>query len=123
MSPLRIFGSLALLLCAACTVALWWAFGLQNRPLPWLACWLASVNAVAFLGFGLDKWFARSDRLRIPELVLHALSAVGGSPGAFLGMKVFRHKTIKGSFRILFWCIVVVQLLLSLWIVKKAWWE
>ena len=123
MTPLRIFGSLALLLAAACTAGLWYALGLPNRTLPWLACWLASVNALAFLFFGLDKWFARSDRLRVPELVLHALSVVGGSPGAFLAMKIFRHKTIKGSFRILFWSIVVVQLLLALWIVKKVWWE
>jgi uncharacterized membrane protein YsdA (DUF1294 family) len=123
MSPLRIFGSLGLLLAAVCTVGLWYALGLQNRPLPWLACWFAAVNAVAFLFFGLDKWFARSDRLRIPEWVLHALSAFGGSPGAFAAMKLFRHKTIKGSFRIFFWCIVAVQLLSALWIVKKVWWE
>jgi uncharacterized membrane protein YsdA (DUF1294 family) len=123
MSPLRLFGSLALLTAVLGAVGLWWALGLPNRALPWFASWLASVNAVAFVCFGLDKWFAARDRLRIPEVVLHGLSALGGSPGAFLGMKTFRHKTIKGSFRIFFWCIVVIQLLLALWIVKKVWWE
>jgi len=51
---------------------------------------------------------------------LHTLAAVGGSPGALLGMSLFRHKTIKGKFRILFWCIVALQVSLGAWAIHYA---
>jgi uncharacterized membrane protein YsdA (DUF1294 family) len=54
---------------------------------------------------------------------LHTLSAIGGSPAALLAMWLFRHKTIKASFRILFWAIVVLQLCLSAYIAKLLWWS
>ena len=34
----------------------------------------------------------------------------GGTPGALLGMRVFRHKTAKESFQLKFWLVVLVQL-------------
>jgi uncharacterized membrane protein YsdA (DUF1294 family) len=36
-------------------------------------------------------------------------------------MQAFRHKTIKGKFRVLFWCIVTLQVLLTLWVMKMVW--
>jgi uncharacterized membrane protein YsdA (DUF1294 family) len=42
------------------------------------------------------------------------LAVIGGALGAFLGMKMFRHKTQHWKFRIL------VPLLLVLWIVAIA---
>jgi uncharacterized membrane protein YsdA (DUF1294 family) len=77
-----------------------------------LAGWLMSVNLVAFAYYGYDKSCARSASRRVPEAVLHGLAFAGGSLGAYGGMQLFRHKTIKGSFRIFFWFIVVMQLLL-----------
>ncbi len=53
---------------------------------------------------------------RIPELVLHGLAVAGGSPGAYAGMRWFRHKTVKGRFRLVFWSIVIVQLGVIGWI-------
>ena len=63
-------------------------------------------------------------RLReaVPEMILHGLVAVGGSVGAYTAMEVFRHKTVKGRFRILFWCLVALQVVLIAWLVKLAWW-
>ena len=49
---------------------------------------------------------------RVPEAVLHGLAFAGGSLGADGGMQLFRPKTTKSSFRIFFWFIVVMQLLL-----------
>lgn len=101
----------------------WWLFG-QARSWPLaLACWLFAVNAVAFGYYGYDKWRSRQSGSRVPEFVLHALAVAGGSLGAYLGMHVLRHKTIKGSFRIAFWLIVVLQVTLLGWIVKMTWWE
>ena len=71
----------------------------------------------------LDKYLAGTLLFRIPELTLHTLSAIGGSPAAFVAMAVFRHKTIKSSFRILFWSIVVLQLVLTAYVVKVLWWN
>ena len=63
----------------------------------------------AFFFYGFDKARARAGAGRVPESVLHALALAGGSIGAYLGMRVFRHKTVKGPFRAFFWLIVLVQ--------------
>jgi uncharacterized membrane protein YsdA (DUF1294 family) len=53
----------------------------------------------------------------VPEFVLHTIAVAGGTPAAFCGQNLFRHKTVKGSFRRVFWLIVVLQLVVfSLWI-------
>jgi uncharacterized membrane protein YsdA (DUF1294 family) len=115
---------IALCLCLGGTGAVWWLFtGHQHDWQHWLACWLIVVNLVTFAYYGLDKYLARMMVFRIPEKTLHTLSAVGGSPAALLAMWLFRHKTIKRSFRILFWCIVVLQTALTIYIVKLTWWN
>jgi uncharacterized membrane protein YsdA (DUF1294 family) len=112
----------AMLLTAACTVALWWFLSGRWTWAVWIGCWLVSINVIAFAYYGYDKSRAESNSPRVPELVLHGLTAAGGSVGAYGAMKLFGHKTIKGKFRILFWCIVLVQLALAGWIVKLMWW-
>lgn len=102
-------------------MALWWLLGGKNTWPVWLTCWLVAINVVAFGYYGYDKAQAGNGGGRVPEVVLHGLSALGGSPGAFLAMHLFRHKTIKGGFRILFWCIVVLQIGLCAWLVTSAW--
>ena len=73
--------------------------------------WLVSINIVTFAAYGYDKAIAGSGstRMRVPENVLLALTATGGTPGAMVGMAVFRHKTMKTAFRARFWIIVCVQ--------------
>jgi uncharacterized membrane protein YsdA (DUF1294 family) len=51
--------------------------------------------------------------------VLHGLALAGGSLGCYAGMRAFRHKTIKGTFRIVFWVIVVLQALLVVAVVYR----
>lgn len=63
-----------------------------------LYCLLA-VNAVAFVAYGVDKWKARRARWRIPESTLLGLAVIGGSIGAWAGMKVWHHKTLHQKFR------------------------
>jgi uncharacterized membrane protein YsdA (DUF1294 family) len=87
----------------------------------YLAAWLVAVNLVAFGYYGFDKFRARAGRRRVPEVVLHFLAIVGGTVGAYLGMRVFRHKTIKGPFRLIFWFIVVLQLALIAAIAHRVW--
>jgi len=78
----------------------------------WLAAWLLAVNLVAFAAYGLDKRLARRGRWRISEADLLYYTLIGGTIGAALGMKLFRHKTRKASFRRGYWAIVAAQLLL-----------
>ena len=58
------------------------------------------LNIITFLLYGLDKQKARQRRRRIPERVLIGFALIGGSVGAYAGMKVFRHKTQKKKFSI-----------------------
>src|SRR5438105_4957985 len=110
----------ALALCILGTLAGgWFLAGRQHTWQHWLAFWLLAANVVAFAYYGLDKYLARRVViLRIPEFVLQTLAAVGASPSALLAMWLFRHKTIKSSFRVLFFCILAVQLALTAYVVK-----
>lgn len=82
------------------------------------------VNVLTFLLYGIDKWKAKRSRWRIPESVLLGMAAVGGSVGAWLGMRVWRHKTQHKKFRYGVPAILVAQIVLLVWfflaeIIKK----
>jgi uncharacterized membrane protein YsdA (DUF1294 family) len=50
--------------------------------------------------YGWDKLQARRVRRRIPERTLHLFALAGGFPGAWLGRRLFRHKTQKPAFAV-----------------------
>lgn len=58
-------------------------------------------NTVSFFLMGYDKKQSRNRGQRIPEKVLLGFSLLGGGIGAFLGSRVFHHKTKKTAFRII----------------------
>lgn len=60
--------------------------------------YLVVVNLVSFAVFGADKGKAKRNAWRIPEKTLLGLAALGGGPGAWIGMYVFHHKTRKLKF-------------------------
>lgn len=62
--------------------------------------YVCAINIIAFLLYGLDKQKAKMNRWRISEKVLLGIAIVGGSIGAYVGMKAFRHKTKKARFYI-----------------------
>ena len=70
---------------------------------------LLLLNALAFGVYGVDKWSARRGWRRVPEKTLFALALFGGSVGAFLGMRVFRHKTRHWYFAFGIPAIIVAQ--------------
>ncbi len=57
------------------------------------------INLLAFIFMALDKWFAVKNKWRISEATLLAISALGGSLGALVGMTIWRHKINKPKFR------------------------
>ncbi|MBO7459183.1 MAG: DUF1294 domain-containing protein [Paludibacteraceae bacterium] len=61
--------------------------------------YLAAINLVAFFLYGIDKWKSRHDKWRVTEAKLIGIALLGGSVGAFLGMKVWHHKTQHSKFR------------------------
>ena len=86
-----------------------------------LAAWLLAVNFTTFGYYAYDKSRAGTLEGRIPEFVLHGLTALGGTLGAYLGMVVLRHKTIKPAFRFVFWMTVVFQTLLVVALAYGRW--
>lgn len=56
------------------------------------------LNVIAFSLFGLDKQRAKRGLWRIRESVLLAVIWLMGGVGAWLGMRLFRHKTQKRRF-------------------------
>jgi uncharacterized membrane protein YsdA (DUF1294 family) len=70
---------------------------------------LLAVNAWTILRFWQDKQRAMAGTRRIPERDLLGLALIGGSPGALLARRLFRHKTRKEPFSTLLLGIVALQ--------------
>ena len=77
--------------------------------------YLVAINAVTFFVYGIDKWKAKRSMWRIPEATLLGLAAIGGSIGAWLGMRVWRHKTMHKKFQLGIPLIIVAQTALIIW--------
>lgn len=96
----------------ALDAGLWWAL---SSLLPGLSLvvlvWLVAMNVGAVAVYGYDKAIAGKGVRRIPENTLHLFTLLGGDVGAYLAMEVFRHKTVKSSFRSVFWLIVALHVI------------
>ena len=77
-----------------------------------LLYYFVCVNVLTFLVYGIDKWRSTSGRLlptgrkkarqgkwRISEATLLLFAVIGGSIGTWLGMRVWRHKTMHKKFK------------------------
>jgi uncharacterized membrane protein YsdA (DUF1294 family) len=84
-----------------------------------LLIYLLIINVVTFFAYGIDKYKARHDKWRIPEATLLLLAAIGGSIGAWCGMKVWHHKTMHKKFKYGVPVIFILQVILAVWIVNK----
>lgn len=78
--------------------------------------YLVAINIMALFAYGLDKFKSKHSRRRISESTLLLLAALGGSAGAWCGMKLWRHKTLHKKFRYGIPAIFIIQLLLCLFI-------
>lgn len=65
-----------------------------------IAIYLAAVNILAWMLYGIDKWKAVHHKWRIRESVLIGIACIGGSVGALIGMQTFRHKTKHKKFTV-----------------------
>ena len=101
--------------------------------------YLAVINVVTFFMYGIDKaaskrgqsqarlsyaereqartkskWKAKKSKWRIRETALLGLAVLGGSIGAWLGMKVWHHKTLHKKFKYGVPLILIAQIALFL---------
>lgn len=76
--------------------------------------YLIVINVATFFTYGIDKWKAKKSLWRIRETALLGLAVLGGSVGAWLGMKVWHHKTQHKKFKYGIPIILAVQIALVL---------
>ena len=81
--------------------------------------YLLAVNAVTFIVYGIDKYKAKHAKWRISEATLLMLAVIGGSIGAWCGMKVWHHKTMHKKFKYGVPVILLLQVALTVWIINK----
>lgn len=80
--------------------------------IPPLVAYLLAINIASFSLYGLDKLSAMMKWQRAPEKLLHIVALAGGSPMALLAQQFFNHKISKQEFLVVYWIIVLVQLVL-----------
>ncbi len=78
--------------------------------------YLTVINVTTFFVYGIDKWKAKHNRWRISEVALLLLAALGGSIGAWIGMKVWRHKTQHKKFKYGVPLILIIQIVTAIFI-------
>lgn len=87
--------------------------------LPALVFWAyLIVSLLTFFFYGWDKLAAKKSWQRTPEVTLHYLSLMCGWPGAVYAQQLFRHKSIKRTFRRRFCMTVVVNLMALLYLLS-----
>lgn len=81
-------------------IALLMLFGVGVSDVPAIVkIYFFAINLATIVAYFVDKGRAIRDERRIPEAVLHGMCLLGGAPGAELGRRFARHKTLKLSFR------------------------
>ena len=81
--------------------------------------YLIAINVIAFLTYGFDKFKAKKGKWRIPESSLLLLAIIGGSIGAWFGIKVWHHKTLHKKFKYGIPLIVIAQIAIVVYIFRE----
>ena len=84
-----------------------------------LTYYLLAINVVAFIMYGIDKYKAKKAKWRISEATLLLLAVLGGSIGAWMGMKVWHHKTMHKKFKYGIPAILLIQIALMAYLHMK----
>jgi len=78
------------------------------------------VSTVTYFAYAIDKSSAQAGHWRISEGALQLLALAGGWPGALVAQQVLRHKSKKGSFRIILWTAVLLNCAGFAWLHSAA---
>ena len=93
----------------------------MNTLHSYLIYYLLAINAVAFIMYGIDKYKAKKAKWRISEATLLLLAVLGGSIGAWMGMKVWHHKTMHKKFKYGIPAILLIQIALMTYLHVNLW--
>ena len=91
----------------------------MNTLHSYLAYYLLVINVVTFIVYGIDKYKAKKAKWRISEATLLLLAVLGGSIGAWMGMKVWHHKTMHKKFKYGIPAILLIQIALMAYLHMK----
>lgn len=77
-----------------------------------IICYLLAINIATFLLYGIDKYKAKKGKWRISKATLLTMAAIGGSIGAWAGMRLWHHKTMHKKFKYGIPVIIIMQIAL-----------
>ena len=80
--------------------------------------YLLAVNIATFFLYGIDKYKAKKGKRRISEATLLTMAAIGGSIGAWTGMRIWHHKTMHKKFKYGIPLIIILQVALVAYLHK-----
>ena len=78
--------------------------------------YLLAVNIATFFLYGIDKYKAKKGRWRISEAILLLMAVIGGSIGAWAGMRLWHHKTMHKKFKYGIPAIIIMQVALMVYL-------
>ena len=78
--------------------------------------YLLAVNIATFFLYGIDKYKAKKGRWRISEATLLLMAVIGGSIGAWAGMRLWHHKTVHKKFKYGIPAIIIMQVALMVYL-------
>ena len=106
--------------------------------------YLLAINALSFILFGLDKYKAKKGnrrqaesniklalniaearrrktivKWRISETTLLTMAVIGGSIGAWVGMRLWHHKTMHKKFKYGIPVIIILQVVLAVYLLTN----
>lgn len=84
-----------------------------------LLCYGIAINFISFITYGLDKLRARKKWHRTSEATLLWLAVIGGSVGAWTGMKIWHHKTLHKKFKYGVPIIIITQVAIAITLYMK----
>ena len=84
-----------------------------------IICFLLAINIATFLLYGIDKYKAKKGKWRISEATLLTMAAIGGSIGAWVGMRIWHHKTMHKKFKYGIPVIIIFQVTLAVYLLTN----
>ena len=91
----------------------------MNTLHSYLAYYLLAINAVAFIVYGIDKYKAKKAKWRISEATLLLMAVIGGSIGAWVGMRIWHHKTMHKKFKYGIPVIIIFHVALAVYLLTN----
>ena len=82
-------------------------------------CYLLAVNIATFFLYGIDKYKAKKGKWRVSEATLLMMAVIGGSIGAWSGMRLWHHKTMHKKFKYGIPLIIIMQVALAVYLLTN----